>query len=164
MVINLMRSDPKSMIPQIRSIKQHKFYKGQPIQPLVDYLNSIEPLPLVTLDEHACQACRNNTDRKMKTDEDTGKDHFEKGGNQEEFQGMIGNGKGIETTECTQIGWNGSAQDLIFFLLVDGFKDQKSHAILDPKLIKVGISFKAHKKLHNVFQILYVKQISNNMN
>jgi len=28
---------------------------------------------------------------------------------------MIGNGKGIETDECTQMSWNGTAEDLIFF-------------------------------------------------
>jgi len=45
----------------------------------------MEPLPTVILDEHASQACRNNTDKKMKSDEDTGKNQFEKGGNKEEF-------------------------------------------------------------------------------
>jgi hypothetical protein len=37
------------------------------------------------LDDNACKACRNNTDKKLKIDEETGKDNFEKGGNKEEF-------------------------------------------------------------------------------
>lgn len=61
----------------------------------------MEPLPPINLDENACKACRNNSDRKLKIDEDTGKENFEKGGNKEEFQGMIGDGKGVETEECT---------------------------------------------------------------
>eukprot|EP00347_Sterkiella_histriomuscorum_P015476 403356884 len=159
--INLIRVAPKEMIPHIKAIKQHKFYKGQPIQPLIDYLNKIEPLPAVILDENACKACRNNTDKKVKTDEDSGMENFEKGGNQDEFRGMLGNGKGIETDECTQIGWNGTASELIYFQLVEGFKNSGTHAIIDVKTIKVGVSLKPHKKLHNIFQILYVKQVSN---
>jgi len=41
----------------------------------------MENLPVVMLDENACKACRNNTDKKVKTDEETGKESFEKGGN-----------------------------------------------------------------------------------
>jgi hypothetical protein len=145
------------MIPHIKSIKNHKFYKGQPIQPLIDHLATLQALPSVTLDDNACKACRNNTDKKMKADDDTGKDSFEKGGNQDEFKGMIGNGKGVETDECTQIGWSGSAQELVFFQLIDGFKNSKTHPIIEHKLTKVGVSFKPHKKHLNVFQILYVK-------
>jgi hypothetical protein len=76
---------------------------------------------------------------------------------------MLGAGKGVETEECTSIGWGSNAADYVFFSLVEGFKNNKNHAILDPKLSKVGVSFKPHKKLLNVFQILYVKQDGNNM-
>ena len=38
MIINLIRADPKGIIPQIRAIKSHSFYKGQPIQPLIEHL------------------------------------------------------------------------------------------------------------------------------
>jgi hypothetical protein len=69
----------------------------------------MEPLTPAILDEYASQACRNNTDKKMKSDEDTGKEQFEKGGNREEFQGMLGNGKDVETDECTQMSWAGTA-------------------------------------------------------
>lgn len=98
----------------------------------------------------------------MKTDEETGKEvNFDKGGNKEEFQGMIGDGKGVETEECTQIGWSGTAQDMILFQVIEAYKNTKSHSVLDEKTCKVGVSFKAHKRLMNVFQILYIKQDSN---
>ena len=88
----------------------------------------------------------------MKVDEETGKkSQFEKGGNKEEFMSMVGDGKGIDTEECTTVGWNGTAAELIFFQLVEGFKNAKTHAVLEPKLSKVGLSFKPHKTLLNVF-------------
>ena len=77
---------------------------------------------------------------------------------------MIGDGKDIETTECTRLNWGGTAQDLIIFLLIDGFNTNKSHCMLDKTLVKVGISLKPHKKHQNIFQILYIKQASNKMN
>ena len=64
---------------------------------------------------------------------------------------MIGEGKGIDTEECTTVGWSGTATEIILFQLVEGFKNAKTHAILQPKLSKVGLSFKAHKTLLNVF-------------
>lgn len=76
---------------------------------------------------------------------------------------MLGDGKTIETEENTQIGWNGTAQELIIFHLIDGFIANKNHPILEHKLSKVGVSFKADKKLLNVFQILYVKMDTNAM-
>jgi hypothetical protein len=61
----------------------------------------MQSLSEVHLDENACKACRNNTEIRMKADEDTGKENFEKGGNKDEFKGMLGDGKGVETDECT---------------------------------------------------------------
>ena len=31
MTINIIRAEPKAMIPYVRSLKSHKFYKGQPL-------------------------------------------------------------------------------------------------------------------------------------
>jgi len=71
--------------------------------------------------------------------------------------GMVGNGMGVKTCECTFIGWNGTATELVIGLLVEGFQLNQCHSLVDDKLIKVGLSFKPHKKFVNVFQILYVK-------
>jgi hypothetical protein len=65
MTINLLRTDPKAMLPIVKAFKKHKFYKGQPIQPLVQYLQNMSALPIVKLDDNACKACRNNTEKKM---------------------------------------------------------------------------------------------------
>jgi hypothetical protein len=57
-VINLIRADPKAMAPYIKQVKSHPYYKGQPIQPLINKMLELDPLPVVTLDENACKACR----------------------------------------------------------------------------------------------------------
>ena len=36
--INLLRNDPKLLIPSIKAIKNHKYYKGQAILPLITHL------------------------------------------------------------------------------------------------------------------------------
>lgn len=71
--------------------------------------------------------------------------------------GMLGSGKAIETEECTQLQWTGTAQELIIFNLVEKFQRCQNHPILDAKVSKIGLSFKPHRKYENVFQILYVK-------
>lgn len=76
---------------------------------------------------------------------------------------MAGNAKDIDTEECSRISWQGTPVDLIISSLVNGFTATNSHPMLDPKLIKVGLSFKPHKRLQNMFQVLYVKQHSNSM-
>lgn len=91
----------------------------------------MEPLTPVTLDNNACKACRNNSEKKMSLDPDTGMENFEKGGNKEEYHNMVGAEKQADVEECTQIGWKGTASELVFFNLVEGFERNKRHPILD---------------------------------
>ena len=67
----------------------------------------------------------------------------------------------MDSAEETEVTWDGTAQELIISLLVKGFTAKGTHPILDSKLFKVGISFRSHKKLNNICQILYVNQPSN---
>ena len=156
MTINMIRADPKSMVKYVKQYKKHKSYKGQPLEPLITHLNNMIALSPVTLDENACKACRINSEKKN-AEIEKGKDCYEKGGNKDEFRTMAGNAKDIETEECTQISWQGTPIDLIIQSLVNGYTAKNTHPILDSKLIKVGLSFKHHKKLQNICQLLYVK-------
>lgn len=119
-------------------------------------MQKMEPLPAVALDENACKACRSNTDKKMSAEGEV-----EKGGNAQEYQAILG--KTAETEECTQIGWNGSALELIINTLIEGWTANQKHVIFEHKVTKVGVSFKADKKVQNIFQVLYVKQDTNQM-
>ena len=101
------------------------------------------------------KACRENTEKKMS------KEKFENGGNTQEYLSLIS--KEADTSDDTRISWDGTAQELIIALLVEGFATNGKHPILDQKLGKVGISFRSHKKLSNIFQILYVNNPSNQM-
>lgn len=75
---------------------------------------------------------------------------------------MLGSGdKSILTEECTTVGWQGKASDFVYFNLVEGFERDKTHPILSDKTMKMGCSFKSHKKYDNVLQILYISQNSN---
>ena len=40
---------------------------------------------------------------------------------------------------------------------------EKKPALLDPLTLRVGLSFRGHKKVQNVFQLVYVKQVGNQM-
>ena len=122
---------------------------------------NLKPLPRVKFDTNASKACRNNTEKKLRPDPATGKEKFEVGGNAKEFAGMIGDGKDIITAECTRLGWTGTAQELMIYLLLDDYNTNKKSLILDEHLIKVGLSLKSHKKHHNIFQILYIKHKPN---
>jgi hypothetical protein len=76
---------------------------------------------------------------------------FEKGGNKEEYLTLIGEGKNVEVTECTYIGWVGSALELVISSLVEGFATDQKHPIIEESTHQVGSSFKAHKQHTNVF-------------
>lgn len=148
-VVNLLRADPKSMIPQIKGVKNLPGYKGQPISAIVTKLQELSTLPTITLDRQCTQACSQNSDKKINGKEDS-KD-FEKGGNSEEYNKILGSSKGADTQEATYIGWQGTAQQMILFSIVDSYEPGKTHPILDPQLTKMGSSFKTHKTLKNVY-------------
>ena len=90
------------MIPHIKAVKNHKYYKGQAILPLVNYLQKMAPLSPVMMDANACKACRSNTEKQISSDAIKSNQCFSCcNGNKEEYVGMIGSGKTVDTEECT---------------------------------------------------------------
>ena len=83
------------------------------------------------------------------------------GGNLEKLKTILGDDKAPNGVEFTYVQWEGTAHELVLFNLLMDFENEGKPSILDDTLIKVGMSFKAHKKVQNVFQIIYIKQISN---
>ena len=54
------------------------------------------------MDMNACKACRNNTEKKISSDGIKGNEGLSCcNGNKEEYMGMMGSGKAIDTEECT---------------------------------------------------------------
>ena len=153
--ISLLRADPGSMVKHVNRFKKHPSYKGQSMTALINNLLKMTPQTIISFDEIANKACRENTEKQM------GKEKFEKGGNTQEYLSLVS--KEVKTSDDTRVSWDGTALELIISLLVEGFAANGSHPIVDPKLGKVGISFRSHKKLSNIFQILYVNNPSNQM-
>ena len=159
MTLAVIRADPALMSKQVASFKINPMCKGQPCAQLAQHLVQLSPLPITSLDVNACKACRVNTDSKVSRDEAD----FEVKGNSEAFRGMPGDGPDVDLEDDTVIGWTGSAQELIIWMLIDGYNKNKTHPILDPRLLKVGIHFIANKRHNNIFQILYLKKNPNQM-
>ena len=157
MTINLIRVEPKMMIPHIKSIKKCKAYKGQGLNALIKHLESMAPLLLIQIDEQAIRACQKTNNKKIANEAEK----VEAGGIKEEYQVVIGGKKNIEFEEYTSIGWQGTATDLVILNLVEVFNKKKQHALLEEKAMKVGTSLKSHKKCGNIFQVLYVKRAKN---
>lgn len=83
------------------------------------------------------------------------------GGNIERLKALLGQAKAPEAEEFTITQWSGTAHELVLLNLLQTYEISEKPAILDAKTIKVGMSFKAHKKVQNVFQIIYIKSMSN---
>ena len=45
--------------------------------------------------------------------------------------------------------------------MLEEYEKTGKSSVLDPRTLKVGLSYKGHKKVQNVFQVIYIKQISN---
>jgi hypothetical protein len=58
-------------------------------------MEQLSPLPVVTLDKQCTLACSQNSDKKINGNESS-KD-FEKGGNTEEYNKILGSSKGADT-------------------------------------------------------------------
>eukprot|EP00347_Sterkiella_histriomuscorum_P021154 403335044 len=61
--------------------------------------------------------------------------------------------------EYSEIGWEGTADELALFLLIGGCQCagmEEKMPLLDEKISKIGLSFNSHKSLKSVFQILYI--------
>ncbi len=74
------------------------------------------------------------------------------GGNVEQFKIVLKGGKSPECEEFTMVKWDGTALELILLNLLEDYdKKGTQAAIIDSKTMKVGMSFKAHKKVENIF-------------
>lgn len=128
----------------------------------------------------ACQACRENNKEILKDDT---KDPSQ-GGNKDRYTKLIGGiSKTSDVEEFTYTQWTGSATDLIILNLLDEYErihsiensktkdasmntslgNDKKPALLDPNTVRVGLAFSGHKKVQNIFQLIYVKHMGNSM-
>ena len=118
MTLAVIRADPALMSKQVSAFKQNPMCKGQSVTPLVQHLIQLTPLPIATLDSNASKACRINTAAKLSQETEQKKDTMELRGNCEAFCGMPGDGSDIVLEDETKLGWTGSAQELIIFMLI----------------------------------------------
>ena len=177
MTINLIRHEPKLFLPMLRSVRckqilvvifvqnlliiyitiAHKLYKGKKGLELSKVLQKMEPLPPIQVDAQANQACRQNNDISVANETSVPVE----GGNLEKLKAIVGDNKAPNGEEFTYVQWEGTAHELILLNLLQDYEKEDKPAILDDQLIKVGMSFKAHKKVQNVFQLVYLKQLTN---
>ena len=59
------------------------------------------------------------------------------------------------------VQWDGTAHELIIFNMLEEYEQTGKASVLDDQTVKVGMSFKAHKKFQNIFQVIYIKTMSN---
>ena len=138
--------------------------------------NTLHP---IAVDETTLKACREYNDKIIATPDqevpNTG------GGNGEKYKELLGaQAKSGDVEEFTYTQWGGNAIELLLLNLLQEYevantedkkketddatpKAKKVPALLDPMTVKMGTSFKPHKKTQNVVQLMYVKQLGNNM-
>ena len=103
------------------------------------------------------KACRDNNDRVLANQSVDP----EVGGNTEAYKRILGTqSKSGDVDEATYVGWEGNGMEIVLMNLLleyETFKyppkgDSKptKPALLDPLTVKMGISFKAHKKAQSV--------------
>ena len=70
------------------------------------------------------------------------------GGNIEHFKKILDQkDKSPDAEEFTFIEWTGTAQEMILLNLLEEYeKEGKKPAVINDKLVKMGVSFKPHKK------------------
>lgn len=127
----------------------------------IENINSA--LPHIAFDQDATKACKANNEEVLKEETKDPK----QGGNIEHFKKILGEkAKTPDAEEFTFVQWVGTAHDLVILNLLQEYEkstNEKKPALLDTKTVKVGMSFKPHKKSQNIFQIIYVKQSTNLM-
>lgn len=47
--------------------------------------------------------------------------------------------------------------------MLEEYEKNGKTSVLDPQTVKVGMSFKPHKKVQNIFQVIFIKSMSNSM-
>ena len=135
-----------------------KFYKGKSWQELIKKLEKMEPLSLVKIDPQAMQACKENNDAHIKKETEVP----QPGGNLDQLKKILGSTKMPEAEEYTMVQWESAAYEIVLLNLISDYEKKNGYcAIIDPKTLRIGMSFKPHKKVENIYQIIYIKQISN---
>jgi hypothetical protein len=123
---------------------------------------------MIALDDSAMKACRENNEKVVSANTN----EPEIGGNEQCYKKILGSQqKTGSVDEGTYIAWGGNGMDMVIMNLLQEYEaftnpkkeDKKANkpALLDPLTIKMGVSFKAHKKTENIAQILYVRQFGN---
>ncbi|CDW81995.1 UNKNOWN [Stylonychia lemnae] len=191
MTINVIRREPKLFIPELRRLKSNKLEqlikKLESIQNdslcFVDYdqdanqacrtnnknmLKKDQPAPFIDLvvikKEDEWQT---NKDMKVKQDvrKESKKDQQPsgKGPNTVIYEKLIAqkNNKAVDALEYTYNQWMGRPHELILLNMMNEYEKSGEPAEIDPKTSKVGISFLGQNDIGNIFQIIYVKQNSN---
>ena len=116
------------------------------------------------------KACRDNNDRVLANQSA----EPEVGGNTEAYKRILGTqSKSGDVDEATYVGWEGNGMEMVLMNLLIEYENYKyppkdskdtkptKPALLDPLTVKMGISYKAHKKVQNVAQLIYVRQLGN---
>ena len=114
-------------------------------------------LQMIGLDTSAMQACRENNEKVVSDN----RDEPEIGGNAEVYKKILGSQQKMGSVdEGTYIAWDGNGMDMVVMNLIQEYEvftnpkkgDKKANrpALLDPLTIKLGVSFKAHKKAQNI--------------
>ena len=124
---------------------------------------------MIALDETAMKACKQNNETVVLDN----KDVPEIGGNEDLYKAMLGaQQKSGAADEGTYFTWEGNGMEMVLINLLQEYEafvnpqkeDKKGGqrpALLDPLTVKMGCSFKAHKKAQNIAQLLYVRQLGN---
>ena len=118
---------------------------------------------MISIDETALKACRENN--KAKASDDAAEP--EVGGNAQKYKQLLGTqSKTGDVEEFTYTKWDQSAHELILLNLLQEYElfvnpppadpstgtipKAKKPAILDEQTLKMGVSFSAHKKAQNI--------------
>ena len=177
MAMNLFRYVPSKWIGFVKDLKR-LFPKefGKDDAPLVDHvckiLSTFKPMGQIKFDDNANKAVRQNNTEVIALNED----EPTVGGNETAFRKMVeGDGKMVDATEFTVYNWSQSAMHLVAYQLLKHYKAEKAaeksedkdskvetlHPLMDGSLASVGISFKGHKKVENLIQVLFLKDAPN---
>ena len=171
--MNLFRYVPSKWIGFVKDMKR-LFPKefGKEDAPLVDHvckvLATFKPMGQIKFDDNANKAVRQNNSDVIALNED----EPTLGGNEDAFRKIVeGDGKTLDATEFTVYQWSHSAAHLVAYQLLkhyktiqgDEAKKDSLHPLMDGSLANVGISFKGHKKVDNLIQVIFLKDAPNAM-
>ena len=104
-------------------------------------------MPIVKLDEMACRACQKNNDRLIALNEKVPLP----GGNIDQLKVLVGGQRITECEEYTMVKWTWSPHEIILLNLLDEFENNPKPALIDVRCATVGLSFKSHKTVENIF-------------